>query len=247
MNWKALTPDKLEQALVGAVSRLATWAAPFPTAYLVYEKTQVHLGWPWWVAFILALALEALGLTAAVAVFRAKQFNAIKYKAEEPARVLLPAALMGVYVILVLAMTVLLDVATLPAEDIKAANLMPVVLPFLSVVAVILMAERTAVSVKFAEHWETVRKNRQDRLDRAAKSDTSGQDVGQNDRQDDSEWTGFDTVSDNGRTQILWPTKEAFMSDADRPVDIEPKELAVLIGKTERTAYRWLEEAAADG
>ena len=54
--------DTSESVIVGLVAKIAPWATPIPTAFLVYDRTITHLGWPKSIAFISAIAIETLGL-----------------------------------------------------------------------------------------------------------------------------------------------------------------------------------------
>lgn len=261
--------DAIEQEAVTLVARVAPWLAPVPTAWLVYDRTQAHLEWPWQVAAVAAVTLECLGLSASATALRARHFNlSVKYKSEAAARTWLATGLLAVYLAVAEFLTLALDVLSLPAHEIKAAHLAPALFPFLSLAGVILLAERANLARRFAAHQEAVDKNRRDRADAKARRTSAGQapdkrhgqmdgrrirlenqENGRTAPDSDRTMTGVTgqapdsdrTTVQRDRTAPRWRDRRAFLADSDRPSDLTPADIVRLTGKSDRTARRWLE------
>lgn len=58
------TQSTIERTVIDFVSAVTPWLAPFVPAYLVYYNATHRLDLPSWIAFILACAVEFLGLSA---------------------------------------------------------------------------------------------------------------------------------------------------------------------------------------
>jgi len=127
----------LDGALVQIVAQIAPWLAPLPTAWLVFDRTQRHLGWPWWVALIAGLTLEALGVAILATTLEQYSYNRSKRKSDPIAPLWIPLLLVGLYFIAAELLTVALDIA--PG---LVAPLAPAVFPVLSVAAFAILAVR---------------------------------------------------------------------------------------------------------
>ena len=129
--------DYLDGALVQIVAQVAPWLAPLPTAWLVYDRTQQHLGWPWWVALLAGLTLEALGVAILATTLEQYSYNRSKRKSDPKAPLWIPLLLVGLYFVAAELLTVALDIA--PGW---VAPLAPAVFPVLSVAAFAVLGVR---------------------------------------------------------------------------------------------------------
>ena len=100
----------LDGHAVTAVAKLAPWLAPFPTAWLVFARSQVHLGWPAWVAAIAGLTLELLGVAVLATTLELWAYNRGKRKSDPAAVMWVPGALVVLYFVAAELLTVVLDV-----------------------------------------------------------------------------------------------------------------------------------------
>ena len=126
-----------EALAVDLVVKIAPWAAPAPTAYLVYARTMAHLRWPAWVAIVAALVIESLGLATVATALELREYNQEKRKSDPAAPFGLAALLAGVYLVVALLLTVVLDIV--PILSIVA----PGAFPFLSLCGVLVLAVRS--------------------------------------------------------------------------------------------------------
>ena len=136
--------DNLESAAVDLVAKIAPWAAPAPTAYLVFARTTYYLAWPWWVGALAALVIESLGLAVTSTALTLYRYNVGKRKADPPAPLALPLALVGLYFGSAELLTVALDVAPKLAAGlaVSLADWAPAVFPVLSLAGVTVLAIR---------------------------------------------------------------------------------------------------------
>lgn len=127
----------LDGALIQIVAQLAPWLAPLPTAWLVYDRTQLHLGWPWWVALIAGLTLEALGVAILATTLDLYSYNRSKRKSDPRAPLWMGLGLVVLYFLAAELLTVALDIAPSWVAPFAAA-----VFPALSVAAFAILAVR---------------------------------------------------------------------------------------------------------
>lgn len=135
----------LEHAAVEAVSRIAPWLAPLPTAYAAYSAGQT-LGWPQWVAVGAALAVETLGLATTATALTLRDYNRSKRKIDPPAPVALALTLVIVYYITALALVLLYE-----PPIAGWGRFVPVLFPFLSLAGVGVLALRADHRRRMAE------------------------------------------------------------------------------------------------
>ena len=133
MTWLSV----FDGAAVAIVAKLAPWLAPLPTAWLVYDRTQQHLDWPWWVALIAGLTLEALGVAILATTLQLHSYNRGKRKSDPKAPLLLPGFLVFGYFVAAELLTVVLDIAPTWTAPLAAA-----VFPVLSMAAFAILALR---------------------------------------------------------------------------------------------------------
>jgi len=126
-----------ERTITNYVARISPWLAPFPTAFLVWRATQVHLDWPWYVALIAAVVLEALGLSAINTVLEFRVHNkGLKAGDKRTAPFALAVGVVAVYLTAAVGLTVLLDTAT------WLAVYAPIIFPLLGVSGMTIIAIR---------------------------------------------------------------------------------------------------------
>ena len=127
----------LDGAAVQIVAKVAPWLAPLPTAWLVFDRTQRHLGWPGWVAFIAGLTLEALGVAILATTLTLYSYNRTKRKSDPRAPLWLGMVLVAGYFVAAELLTVVLDIAPSWTAPLAAA-----VFPVLSIAAFAVLSIR---------------------------------------------------------------------------------------------------------
>jgi hypothetical protein len=128
--------NQVEALATDTVARIAPWAAPVPTAYLVGRATVVHLHWPVWVGIVAAIIVESLGLATTVTAFELREYNQSKRKSDPVAPFGVAAGLVGIYVGVAVGLTVALDISD------KLVQYAPVIFPLLSLCGVTVLALR---------------------------------------------------------------------------------------------------------
>jgi hypothetical protein len=123
-------------AIISLVSSVAPWLAPLPTAYLVWRSTTIHLEWPTWVASAAALVVECIGLTVTSIALTLYNYNQSRRKSDPGAPFWLAVTLVGVYVLVAVFLTLLMD--TIPS----LAKYAPLIFPALSLTGVTSLALR---------------------------------------------------------------------------------------------------------
>jgi hypothetical protein len=156
----------LESSTLSFVSRVAPWLGPLPTAWLVYDRTMRHLAWPAWVAVVAAVSLEFLGIAASATALQLWIYRGERMAKEPKAPFKLPILLAVSYFVAAELLTVVLDIATFPKSEIKAAHFAPALFPVLSLVSVILLAIRQANADAFLSANERKAKRRIAKVER---------------------------------------------------------------------------------
>jgi hypothetical protein len=145
--------DGIEDTLVNLVSKFGPWLAPAPTAWLIFFKVTTLLGFPQLVGIIAGVVIEILGLASVSTALTLREYNATrrkvpkdwkpskgnpKYrgKVDPKAPFNLALALVSVYFVSVIVLTVLLELA--PQAG-KGAMLL---FPFLSLCGATILAIR---------------------------------------------------------------------------------------------------------
>lgn len=152
--------NRIEGTLVDIVARVAPWCAPLPTAYLVSRATIVHLAWPLWVGVVAGVIVESLGLASVHTALTLREYNTTRRKSDPAAPFVLSAALVAVYLVAALGLTIALD--TVPG----LAHFAPAVFPALSLTGVTLLAIRADHKARLA----TIQDGNEER--RAARRET---------------------------------------------------------------------------
>lgn len=160
-----MTLDRIESAAVNVVARLTPWLAPAATAYIVFEKTTLYFGWPWWVGILAAVPIEALGLVTTYVAVSLYAYNRSRNKTEPPAPLWLAVALVGVYFAAAELLTVGLHVAPrIQAGQVTTlADWSLAVFPVLSLVAVATIALRVDQDRRVQENAEAARSRSESR------------------------------------------------------------------------------------
>jgi hypothetical protein len=169
------TLDQLENTAVDLVAKVAPWAAPLPTAYLVGRATVAHLAWPATIGVVAAIIIECLGLATTATALRLWDYNQGKRKSDPSAPVPLAVGLVAVYFVVATGLTVLLDIAP------HLAAYAPAIFPTLSLTGVTVLAIRAdhqrrlddIESVK-AERKEKRQSRRKERRQRGNTETSSG-------------------------------------------------------------------------
>ena len=140
----------IEQVLIAIVGRLATWAAPLPSAVLVGRSTAITFKldgyWPW----IMAGIVELIGLVTSSLWITAREWNLNKRKSDPPANEQLAMGLMAAYFVTTFALLLAIEVPIF-AETGEWAGLTALLFPCLSAVALISLNERAAQSKRQGE------------------------------------------------------------------------------------------------
>lgn len=110
--------------------------APVPTAYLIGVKVHEHLGWPTPVAVVTAIIIEGIGFGAVYLFTLFREYNQTKRKTDPAAPAHYAAWLVAAYVLSVLVLTIVLDVAP------SAATFASAIFPFLSLIGMAITALR---------------------------------------------------------------------------------------------------------
>lgn len=224
----------LERRAIEAVSRLAPWLAPLPSAYFVARASIRHFDVPLGLAIVIGAAIETLGLTANATMLRLYEWNVNsltpagnlrKGRSLAPRLLIWLAAGTGaLYLVVVIALTVMLEVWP------ELATYALAVFPFFALTGTILMAIR-ANQVK----------READAADYRALSKRSFT-------------NGKRPTSDQ---QPRWAGKWATVGDYRREIEQDPElrasiagltgaQFAERTGKPESTARRWV-AVARDG
>ncbi len=205
--------DRAEAALVETASKVGPILSPVPTAYLVGRATIEHLAWPLPIGVTAALVIECLGLASTGLALELYAYNKGKRKSDQAAPFVLSVALVGVYFVTALALTVALDIAT------GLAVYAPALFPVLSLAGVSILAIRI-------DHRERLTAIERGKVERRKKRQ----------EKTDTDRTPTEPVR-------RWPDKAAFLADPDRPDHLTADELAAMAGIAPRTARRWKAES----
>jgi len=157
---------QVERLATDAIARIAPWFAPIPTSYLVGRATVEHLHWPVWVGMVAAVIIESLGLATAETALELREYNQSRRKSDPRAPFALAVALVVVYLVVAIGLTVALDIA--PA----LATYSPAIFPFLSLVGVTVLALR-------GDHQRRLAMIAQDRAERKTRRQVSRKVSGQ--------------------------------------------------------------------
>ena len=134
-GWR-LVINVSERTLLDNVAATVPWLAPVAPAYMVWHNAVTLLGWPVWVAWVVAAAVEGLGLSVVSTAFALWQGKAKSFKVAVITTIF--------YLAVVIVVNVLLDLGA-PAWIAKA------LLSLLSVPAAVTIALRSQYSKSLAD------------------------------------------------------------------------------------------------
>ena len=101
--------DMIESSALEIVTRIVPWLAPIPVAYTTQRAAATHYNLPPWVAFVVAVVVEGVGIGAFLLAERINHFNLTR-NGEIPS---IPTRgiqmLIGAYVVMVMTLTLLTD------------------------------------------------------------------------------------------------------------------------------------------
>lgn len=147
-------PEILTEAgLVRLVARVAPWGAPVPGAWFVGQASYEVLKVPAPVAVIIAVTLEALGLTLTSTFLAFHSWNLKKMRKEFKAPAWLASLFVGVYLAVTVGLTVVLKVA--PALAVYA----PVIFPFLALTGTVQLVLLAQHDRRVADHAKAYAKS----------------------------------------------------------------------------------------
>jgi vacuolar-type H+-ATPase subunit H len=129
--------SSLEMRLTDFMAGAVPWLAPIPSAALVVNATQRHLGWSEPIAVIAGAIIEGLGLTSTSMALTLWDFNARKSADEPKAPFWLAALLVAMYFLSTIGLTVVLDVNS------SLSHVAPALFPILAIVATVNIALRS--------------------------------------------------------------------------------------------------------
>ncbi len=152
--------DAVENIAVDLVAKIAPWCAPIPTAYLVGRATVTHLNWPVPVGILAAAVIESLGLVTCATALDLYQFNQTRRKSDPPAPFGLSIALIALYFVVAVVLTVVLDI--LPTWSVIA----PAIFPALSLAGVTVIALRK-------DHQHRIQQIENEKAERKAERQTT--------------------------------------------------------------------------
>lgn len=233
--------DQLENIAVDLVAKVAPWAAPLPTAYLVGRATVAHLAWPSVIGVVAAIIIESLGLATTATALVLRDYNASKRKSDPQAPFALAVVLVGVYFIVATGLTVALDIAP------NLATYAPAIFPALSLTGVTVLAIRSDHKRRLAE-IESVKLERKERRQSRRKVGRKAADVGPS-----------KLATNNGKSSANLDTLHAArLSKRDARLDAlltflasnpdaGPTDAGAVIGVSRQTIYTYTAELEAAG
>lgn len=155
--------SRLESTAVEVVANLAPWFAPLPTAWLVWDRTVLHLRWPWAVGLLAGATLELLGVGILATAIEHYNYNEGKRKTDPAAPLWISLVLAALYFVTAEGLTVVLDVWPM------MATIAPALFPVLSVAAFVLLALRAGHQRRLAAIERDKAERKQARTERATK------------------------------------------------------------------------------
>jgi hypothetical protein len=232
---------RVEAMATDAVAKVAPWAAPIPTAYLVGRATIIHLQWPAWVGIVTAVIVESLGLATAATALELREYNQAKRKSDPAAPFALAATLVAIYLVVALGLTVALDIV--PTLAVYA----PAVFPLLSLTGVTVLALRG----DHRRRLETIETDRQERqAKRQARRQGSYQETNTGASSGSSNNGKSDATLDvlkAGRKAKRDARLDALLSFYRDNPDAGPSDAARAVGVSRQTIYTYNAELEATG
>lgn len=228
--------DKIERSAVDLVAKIAPWAAPIPTAYLIGRATINHLAWPAPVAITAALIIETLGLASAATALELFEFNQVRRKTDSPAPFALAVGLVLAYFTIATGLTVALDIY--PA----LARYAPAIFPALSLTGITILALRAdhrrrlqGIADERAERKETRRQVAQNKRTKTAQAPALVKPVSAQKTANHGDLSAANRTKQKRREQLIDALLGAYL---DNP-DLGATEAARLLGVHRNTVYNY--------
>lgn len=164
--------DAIEDAAVDVLGTVGPWLGPIPSAYLVGRAAIAHLNWHPAIAWIAAVAVESIGVVSVVLSLRLWEWNQTRRKADPAAPFGLAVALVAVYFVVTIGLTVLLDVVP------QLARYAPAVFPLLAAVGAVNIAikngqRRREAAIRQERTARQERRKGQERIRREPRQDAA--------------------------------------------------------------------------
>ena len=120
-----------KKSFIYHIATVSPYLAPIPSAYFVARSATLHLEIPIAIGLIIGLIIETLGITSVHTWLLFKNWNAISRKSDPKAPAIFAFALVIVYILLTISLTIVLEVN--PTFSIYA----PALFPFLALIGAI--------------------------------------------------------------------------------------------------------------
>lgn len=163
-----------EASLVNFLSAFVPWLAPLAPAYLSYRHMTEDLGFPIWVSLAVAFVVEGLGLSTVSTAMAFWSHNKKYTSDQRRAPVIVPVAAFTMYLVTIVTLNVLMEVAKIPAVgwDVQWVRVGAYfLLAMLSVPAAVTLATRT----QHKELIDGMAREREERKEERARANKSEQ------------------------------------------------------------------------
>jgi hypothetical protein len=215
--------QELETTLVDTLASAAPWLGPIAPAYLAYQAMINVLGLPVWIAWVIALVIELLGISTINTAVQFWNYNQTRRSNDPSAPFWLAVAMAAFYLTVVLVVNVLLDQAAMLDKVAKF------LLSSLSPVAAVTLSLRAQHSRRLLEvdlkKVEDKRERQERKLLKVAPKVT-------------------EKKSDKPETFRKWKTWRKVPDVERRKIaEMKMEEVVTTYGVEERTAYNWIRDA----
>lgn len=146
-GWKRLVAG-MENVLVDNVAATVPWLVPLIPAYMAFMHVTEKFGWPNEMAWIVAIVIEGVGLSAVTTAYQLWDYNQTHKEDAELAQFGIAVSTAAYYLVIVITVNVLLDVFK---DDTNVRILAQALLSTLSVVAMVILALRAQHARKLAD------------------------------------------------------------------------------------------------
>lgn len=151
-GWQRIT-KAAEDTVLDNVAASTPWLGPVIPAALAYHNLVTYVGFPAWLAFVSALCIEFLGLSAVHTCFQLWQYNEEKRESDQDAPVAWALGTGASYILIVLVVNVILELSGVETitGQVVAIIVAKALLSLLSVVAAFVLALRSQHSRRLSE------------------------------------------------------------------------------------------------
>lgn len=244
MNLPSL--QKIKSNIIDLVADVAPWLAPTAPAYMVLVNMRDKLGFPEAVAWMVALAVETLGLASVHTALEFWQWNGEKRKTDDAAPFVVALSAIMFYIVVILTINAVLD-ATL---ELWALILSKALLSLLSLDAALIVALRAGQARRKAELEDEKAERKAERAaERLARSQDAGNipERAANPPQDAGNMPeGFGHLA---ALRGTFPTDwRKISADHKRQLDaLSAAEIAFVTGLSDRAGREWRARLTANG